>query len=295
MTGIINLIKPRGITSRQAVAAVQRALGLRGAGHGGTLDPAASGVLPIMLGRATKMCDLLHELPKTYVASFRLGVTTDTQDATGRHIAVRHVTAGERDVRRALERFIGEIEQLPPMFSAVRVNGRRLYECARAGRVVEREPRRVTVHGIRLLSYADGVGSMEICCGKGAYIRAICADMGEVLGCGAVMTALTRTCAAGLHIDRGVTPEELRALAEGGRAGEVLLPPESVLGHLPRVGVEPFFQRLLKNGCAVSMDKLGLGVQLPEGGLCLLYDGDEFRAVCRAQGGSLKTAIGFWE
>ena len=202
MDGIIILDKPEDFTSFDMVAKMRRLLGTRKVGHAGTLDPMATGVLPIFVGRATKCCDILPNQNKRYTAAFQLGYTTDTLDATGRVLTRTEVSATKEDVEKALESFRGEIMQLPPMYSAIQINGKRLYDLARQGIEIEREKRPVTIMELNLLSADDTqhIYQIDVACSKGTYIRTLCADIGEALGCGATMTALRRTEAAGFSL-----------------------------------------------------------------------------------------------
>ena len=204
MDGIIILDKPEDFTSFDMVAKMRRLLGTRKVGHAGTLDPMATGVLPIFVGRATKCCDILPNQNKRYTATFQLGYTTDTLDATGRVLTRTEVSATKEDVEKALESFRGEIMQLPPMYSAIQINGKRLYDLARQGIEIEREKRPVTIMELNLLSADDTqhIYQIDVACSKLTYIRTLCADIGEALGCGATMTALRRTEAAGFSIDK---------------------------------------------------------------------------------------------
>ena len=212
MDGIIILDKPEDFTSFDMVAKMRRLLGTRKVGHAGTLDPMATGVLPIFVGRATKCCDILPNQNKRYTATFQLGYTTDTLDATGRVLTRTEVSATKEDVEKALESFRGEIMQLPPMYSAIQINGKRLYDLARQGIEIEREKRPVTIMELNLLSADDTqhIYQIDVACSKGTYIRTLCADIGEALGCGATMTALRRTEAAGFSIADSITLEEAR-------------------------------------------------------------------------------------
>ena len=220
--GIIIMDKPQGFTSFDMVAKMRGMLGTRKVGHAGTLDPMATGVLPIFVGRATKCCDLLPDQDKSYTATFELGYTTDTLDATGKLLSKQPVTAGEEQVRAVLERFRGPISQLPPMYSAISIGGKRLYDLARQGSEVERERRPVTIHSLELTAAQpqENRYTIEVNCSKGTYIRTLCADIGEALGCGATMTALRRTCAAGFSLEDALTLEQAQLLAFPVRAAQ---------------------------------------------------------------------------
>ena len=223
MDGIIILDKPEDFTSFDMVAKMRRLLGTRKVGHAGTLDPMATGVLPIFVGRATKCCDILPNQNKRYTATFQLGYTTDTLDATGRVLTRTEVSATKEDVEKALESFRGEIMQLPPMYSAIQINGKRLYDLARQGIEIEREKRPVTITELNLLSADDTqhIYQIDVACSKGTYIRTLCADIGEALGCGATMTALRRTEAAGFSIADSITLEEAEKLSEEGTPASI--------------------------------------------------------------------------
>ena len=238
--GVLGVWKPAGWTSHDVVAKARRLIGVRRIGHAGTLDPAVTGVLPLCVGRATRLVEFLQELPKSYEAVVVFGVATDTDDLTGRVVEEADASAltGE-EIRRAMAAFEGEQEQLPPMVSAVRVDGKRLYEYAREGRTVERKPRRITIHKIRTLDVETGVprprARFRIRCSKGTYIRSLCADIGRKLGVPASMAELVRTESAGLKKEHCVDLDRLAVLAKEGRLAEALLPGDRLLTHLPAV------------------------------------------------------------
>ncbi|MBR0367923.1 MAG: tRNA pseudouridine(55) synthase TruB [Clostridia bacterium] len=250
MNGFLIVNKPTGRTSSDAVVFVRKRLPRGTAvGHGGTLDPEASGVLPVCVGSATRLFDYIIDKQKTYVARLKLGVETDTQDATGRVVAERPVTAGENEVRAALKGFVGEIEQVPPMYSALKRDGQRLYKLARRGETVALEPRKCRVDGIEYLGYEGGdTHLLRIRCGKGVYIRTLCHDIGRALGCGGHMLTLERTAAGIFNIEDALTLEEIDALARAGRLAEKLLPLDQPLGHLPMVRVGDQCRHAVKNG-----------------------------------------------
>lgn len=214
MTGIINLDKPEGISSFSAVSRVRRILGVKKAGHAGTLDPMATGVLPIFTGGATRFIELLPDHTKGYRAAVRLGVTTDTLDVTGKILSEKSVDISKEELEAALNGFRGDIEQTPPMFSAIQKNGVRLYELARQGIEIEREKRAVTIKKLELIEF-DGKTEfvIDVICSKGAYIRSLADDIGGVLGCGAALSGLRRTLAAGFGIENAVTLDELEKMS----------------------------------------------------------------------------------
>lgn len=211
MTGAVFLDKPAGMTSFTAANRVRRALGLKKAGHTGTLDPMATGVLVVMLGGATRFIEFIPSHDKAYEATFRLGITTDTLDSEGTVLTQTETAVTTAQVERAMSAFRGEIEQVPPMYSAIKKDGQKLYELARKGVEVERESRRVTIHELTLTGAEEEnqTFSFAVSCSAGTYVRSLIADIGSALGCGAVMTALRRTAAHGVTIDRCVTLDEV--------------------------------------------------------------------------------------
>ena len=239
MNGFLNLNKPTGRTSSDLVVFVRKRLPRGTAvGHGGTLDPEASGVLPVCVGSATRLFDYIIDKQKVYVARLRLGIETDTQDATGRVVAEYPVDAGEAELRAVLPRFTGNILQIPTMYSALKRDGKRLYQLARKGESVALEPRPCRVDAIEYLrDEGGGVHALRIRCGKGVYIRTLCHDIGRALGCGAHMQSLERVAAGIFDIESALTPWQVDAMAAEGRLSEALLPLDAPLFHLPQVRV----------------------------------------------------------
>ena len=250
MNGFLIVNKPTGMTSSDAVVFVRKRLPRGTAvGHGGTLDPEASGVLPVCVGSATRLFDYIIDKQKTYVARLKLGVETDTQDATGRVVAEMPVNAGENEVRAALKGFVGEIEQVPPMYSALKRDGQRLYKLARRGETVALEPRKCRVDAIEYLKYEGGdTHLLRIRCGKGVYIRTLCHDIGRALGCGGHMLTLERTAAGIFRIEDALTPEAIDVLAREGKLESALLPLDQPLEHLSAVRVGEACRHAVKNG-----------------------------------------------
>ena len=251
-SGILPVEKGPGVTSFQVVAHLRRLLRVSRIGHGGTLDPEATGLLPILVGEATKLTPYLVDLDKEYVATVRLGVTTETQDLSGAVVETRPVPELDAAaVEAALRPFVGTIQQVPPMYSALRRGGRRLYELAREGVEVEREPRAVTIHSILLerLSLPDFV--IRVRCGKGTYIRALAADIGARLGSGGTLAALVRTRVGPYALEQAVPWSLLREARSGAQFWARVLPPDSALGHLPAVSVEDEEARRFGHGQAV--------------------------------------------
>lgn len=271
MTGIIILDKPKGITSFGAVARVRRLCSEKKCGHTGTLDPMATGVMTVMLGNTTRFIELLPSHDKAYTASFRLGTVTDTLDITGNVLETRRVDSTAEQVREALKSFEGEINQLPPMYSAVSVNGQRLYDLARQGIEVDRKPRQVTVYSIEMLSADEDNGEYSIAveCSSGTYIRTIIADLGEKLGCGAVLTDLRRTKANGFSIGNAVTLEELENAVNNGNIGSVLIPVDRALEDYPVIKVSAAQAKRFSNGGELDLQRLKYPRML---GLFRIYD-----------------------
>ncbi|MBI2527658.1 MAG: tRNA pseudouridine(55) synthase TruB [Candidatus Rokubacteria bacterium] len=235
-SGVLSVEKWRGVTSFQVVAHLRRLLRAPKVGHGGTLDPDATGVLPILIGEATKLTPYLVELDKEYLATVTLGLVTDTQDAAGTVLETRAVPPlTEAQLRQALEGFVGEIAQVPPMYSALHHGGRRLHEIARAGGEVERRPRRVRVHAITLESLALPHFTMRVHCGKGTYVRTLAADVGEALGCGGALSALVRTRVGPYDLAAAVPCTEVREARDGTRLWERLLPVDSPIQGFPAI------------------------------------------------------------
>ena len=258
MTGLIILNKHEDVTSFRMAAIARRLTGEKRVGHTGTLDPMATGVLPVLLGGATRFCELLPSHDKAYRARLLLGVTTDTLDITGTVLTQRHVDVKPDAFKAALARFTGEIEQLPPMYSAVSKDGVRLYALARQGIEVERETRRVTVYSAETVSSDEQKGEyvIDVACSAGTYIRSLITDVGEALGCGAVMTGLCRTSANGFSLGDARTAAELEALSSQGRIGEAIIPIDEALAAYPSVEVTEKQAVRFKNGGALDTTRL---------------------------------------
>lgn len=235
--GVLLLDKPLGMTSNDALQKARRLFSAAKGGHTGTLDPLATGLLPLCFGEATKFSADLLDADKTYEATLKLGVTTDSGDAEGRVMATATVNVEKEQIFQVLPQFIGNLEQIPPMHSALKRDGRPLYELARKGIEVEREARAVTIHGIDYLDFSGDTLTLRVACSKGTYIRVLAADIGKALGCGAHLSALRRTVVGEIDLDRVVTLAELEALDEAGRR-ERLLPVDALLQSLPAAIVE---------------------------------------------------------
>lgn len=246
--GIIIVRKERGFTSFDVVAKLRGILKTKKIGHTGTLDPDAEGVLPVCIGKATRVCELLTDKDKEYEAVLLLGRTTDTQDITGTILSETTVQVSEADAQRAVLSFVGSYDQMPPMYSALKVNGKKLCDLARAGVEVERKPRAVTIHDITLLEISLPRIRMRVHCSKGTYIRTLCHDIGERLGCGGCMESLLRTRAAGFRLDQSHTLAELQKMRDEGRIDEAILPVDSVFWKLPALTANSSCEKLLYNG-----------------------------------------------
>lgn len=251
MNGIINLYKPSGITSFEAVSKVKRILGEKKVGHTGTLDPLASGVLPICIGKATKLVDYIMQGEKTYRVKMKLGEKTDTYDKEGKLISESKITCDLNEITYAIMSFRGEIMQVPPMYSALKVNGKRLYELARMGVEVERKARKINIYDITIQNIDIPFATFTVRCSKGTYIRSLCFDIGEKLHCGAVMYELER-CASGIfNIDDSVKLENLTKE----NASEKIIPIDKCLCKYPIVKFDEKFEKLLINGVALKDKK----------------------------------------
>ena len=253
--GVLLLDKPIGLTSNDALQKARRLFSAAKGGHTGTLDPLATGLLPLCFGEATKFSADLLDADKTYEAEIKLGVTTDSGDAEGKVIATAAVNVSAGDISRVLPCFTGAIQQVPPMHSALKLNGRPLYELARKGIEVERQPRAVTIYSIDTLNFSGDCLTLRVACSKGTYIRVLAADIGQALGCGAHLSALRRTVVGDLDLANAVTLAQLEALAESERAGR-LQSVDALLNSLPVVTVE---------GEAAERFRHGNPVELPEG------------------------------
>ena len=280
MDGILNINKPRGKTSFSIVAIVRRLSGERRVGHAGTLDPEATGVLPVCIGKATRIVEFLMDTTKTYHAEVELGVTTDTYDATGKVIQQGDIVGIDRQqVETALESFHGEIIQIPPMYSAVKHNGRPLYELARAGRTVEREGRPIEIHNLELLEWNTPVATIEVVCGKGTYIRSLAHDLGQVLGCGAMLRNLTRLRCGFFSIEDSVSLPELEDAFGCGQWQKYLYSIDSILSHWKAWTVSDEIAQAIRNGQSVELgDEAGNGGEVlstpSSDNRCLAYTSD---------------------
>ena len=258
MNGIICVNKPQDFTSCDVVAKLRGILKMKRLGHGGTLDPMATGVLPVFVGNATKACDIMPDNTKSYRAGFRLGAVSDTQDVWGEVAERSDMAVSRGDIEAVIPEFIGKIMQLPPMYSAVQVNGQRLYDLARQGIEVERQAREIEVDSLVLEEYDSNTreGVMSIACGKGTYIRTIISDIGEKLGCGGIMTSLVRTSSGGFTLADCFTFEEIQKARDEDRLEELILPIERVFKKLPKLRLGEAQTRMYRNGVKLDLSKL---------------------------------------
>lgn len=271
MDGILNVYKEKGYTSHDVVAKLRGILKQKKIGHTGTLDPDAEGVLPMCLGSATKVCDLLTDRDKTYETVLLLGKETDTQDISGTVLAEAEVTVTEAEVLECIQSFLGAYEQIPPMYSALKVNGRKLYDLAREGQVVERAARTVYIRDIRILEVALPRIRMEVTCSKGTYIRTLCHDIGQKLGCHGCMEQLLRTRVGIFSLTQAKKLSEIEALRDAGTVEHQLIQVPDLFPDHPRVAVKEAAARLVYNGNPVK--KSDFATPLPEGAeQILLYD-----------------------
>lgn len=258
MNGIICINKPQEYTSFDVVARIRGMSKTKRVGHSGTLDPLATGVLPIFIGNATKACDVLKTDDKSYIATFQLGVTTNTLDVSGEILCKRESHVSKSDVLQFMPNFLGDIQQIPPMFSAVRVGGQRLYDIARQGREVKREPRPVTIFTLDLLEFDESkqTGQLFIECSKGTYIRTIISDLGELLKVGGIMTALCRSSACGFTLKDCMTLEQVQELTKNGELEGHLLPVDRMFNHLPKIELSETQSKKFKNGVKLDLNRL---------------------------------------
>ena len=290
--GMIVIDKPAGWTSMDVCAKLRGMFHEKRVGHAGTLDPMATGVLPVFIGRATRAVEFAADSDKEYIAGLKLGVVTNTQDATWEVLEERPVSITGDQLRAALGRFTGDIEQLPPMYSAIKINGKKLYELARKGKEVERKPRPVTIYELELLGWPDAGEDFQlrIRCSKGTYVRTLCHDIGQALGCGGCMSSLRRVKAAGFTLADSIALEAVQAAVDRGEGEELLLPVERLFAGVPVLVLRGAgAEKKVRNGSSLSAPRLADGEYRVYGA-----DGT-FLALGRAAGGTLKTVKSFFE
>ena len=286
MNGVIIIDKPQGKTSHDIVGIMRKKFGTRRVGHTGTLDPMATGVLPICIGNATRASDMLRESDKKYRAQLLLGKRTDTLDIEGDVLEERAVNVTEQEIRDVIDTFIGEIDQIPPMYSAIKKGGKKLYELARQGIEIERKPRRINIYSIDIIDINIPYITVDVHCSKGTYIRSLCDDIGTRLGTGAVMTELRRTYTAGFSIDDAYTIEQLDAIEDLSKA---LNPTDSLFEDLPKIHLNEKQERSIVNGVRMTWR------QGEEGESYRAYGADgRFLCVSRLCDGKLILVKSFW-
>ena len=284
MDGIVIVDKPQDWTSQDVVSKLRGVFQTRRIGHGGTLDPMATGVLPVFVGRATRGVEFFEHAEKTYEAVLRLGLHTDTEDITGTVLQEREVNISESQFLSALENFRGEIQQIPPMYSAIKINGQKLCDLARKGREVERQPRTITIHKLECLEFSGNTARLLVHCSKGTYIHTLCKDIGEALGCGGCMESLRRVTAGEYTIEKSVP---LQTLIESADPGQYLLPVDSMFVNYPAITLTEKQEKCCRNGVAFTC-KLGEGTYRVYG------QNGEFLALSHMVEGKLTNIKAFW-
>ena len=285
MNGIVIVDKPQGWTSQDVTAKLRGVFRTRRIGHGGTLDPMATGVLPVFVGRGTRGVEFFEHAEKTYEAVLRLGITTDTEDITGTVLEERPVSVTEAEFLAVLERFRGEIRQIPPMYSALKINGQKLCDLARKGKEVERQPRTVTIHELLCLEFTGNTARLRIHCSKGTYIRTLCKDIGEVLGCGGCMEALRRVT-AGAYTAQEAVP--LAVLVEAENPEAYLRPVDSMFVQYPAVTLTEKQEKRCRNGNSFT-------VQTEDGTYRAYSRTGEFLMLAKVEDGVMSTVKSFFE
>lgn len=278
ISGVLIINKHAGVTSHRIISACRKLFDTPRVGHTGTLDPMATGVLPVLLGRAAKASDYVMAHDKEYLCEMKLGITTDTEDITGEVLTESNAIPTEDEVLRVAASFVGRISQIPPMYSAVKVGGRKLVDIAREGGEVERQPREVEIHALEVKRISDDTYSMRVSCSKGTYIRTLCSDIGKALGCGAAMSLLVRTRTGKFTLDDCITVEELENMTFEERL-KLPKPVESLFMDLPEVSVVDFYAKLIRGGTELFQKKLK--VDIPEGQLIRIRNRGEFIALGR--------------
>lgn len=273
--GVLNINKEKGFTSHDVVAKLRGIVGQKKIGHTGTLDPDATGVLPVCLGKATKLCDMLTDKSKTYETVMLLGKTTDTQDISGEILSEESVEGVEKDaVIKCIGEFVGDYMQVPPMYSALKVNGKKLYELARQGIEVERKARPVVIHDIKILEVDLPRVRMDVSCSKGTYIRTLCHDIGQKLGCGACMEELIRTKVSRFELADSLTLQQVEEMKEAGRLDEILVPIDAMFSECEAVTLKREFAAFAYNGNMFMPKHICERITLTDGKQVRVYDED---------------------
>ncbi|MBQ8620854.1 MAG: tRNA pseudouridine(55) synthase TruB [Oscillospiraceae bacterium] len=285
MNGIVIVDKPQGWTSQDVTARLRRVFNTRRIGHGGTLDPMATGVLPVFVGRATRGVEFFEHAEKAYETVLRLGLTTDTEDTSGTVLTQQEAQICREEFLEVLSRFRGEIQQIPPMYSALKVNGQKLCDLARKGKEVERKPRLITIHELECLEFSGDTARLRVKCSKGTYIRTLCKDIGAALGCGGCMAELRRIRAGEYTIDEAVPLEELLEAEDSGR---YLRPVDSMFRNFPEVKLSPKQELRCRNGNSFTLN-------VPDGTYRAYSQHGEFLMLAKAEGGVMSTIKSFFE
>lgn len=295
LCGILPVAKPEGWTSFDVIAKLRGVLKIKRLGHSGTLDPMATGVLPVFVGRATKACDIIPDRKKVYTAGFEFGVSTDTLDITGKVLKKNSGAVTLSEIEQVKAGFIGDIMQTPPMYSAVKVGGKRLYELARQGKEVERKPRSVHIDGIEILSYDENArrGVMRVFCEKGTYIRSVISDIGDSLGCGGIMTSLERTYSGGIDISQCESIPQIEEICADGGLESLLIPIDRAFEVYRKVDLGEWETKLYKNGVKLRIGQTGLA-EPEEETLYRVYGCDgSFLGIGKVRGGEFRCVKNF--
>ena len=285
MNGIVIVDKPAGWTSQDVTARLRRVFNTRRIGHGGTLDPMATGVLPVFVGRATRGVEFFEHAGKTYEATLRLGITTDTEDITGTVLTEQEPSVSEADFLAVLAQFRGKIQQIPPMYSALKIGGKKLYDLARQGKQVERQPREIEIFELTCLEFSGVTARLRIACSKGTYIRTLCKDIGEALGCGGCMEQLRRVAAGEYTISEAVP---LDNLLNTEKPESYLRPVDSMFGNFEAITLTEKQELRCRNGNAFS-------IALPDGTYRVYGKNGEFLALSKVESGVMSTVKSFFE
>ena len=285
MNGIVIIDKPQGWTSQDVTARLRRVFNTRRIGHGGTLDPMATGVLPVFVGRGTRGVEFFEHAEKTYEAVLQLGITTDTEDTSGTVLEEKEVNISEAEFLGILPKFRGEIQQIPPMYSALKIDGQKLCDLARKGKTVERKPRPITIFELECLEFSGNTARLRVRCSKGTYIRTLCKDIGQALGCGGCMAALRRVTAGEYTIEESVP---LDVLLEAENPDTYLRPVDSMFRNYPEVRLSPKQEQRCRNGNAFS-------VAMADGTYRVYSQNGEFLALSQVTDGTMSTIKSFFE
>ncbi|GMQ64559.1 tRNA pseudouridine(55) synthase TruB [Vallitalea maricola] len=272
MNGIINVYKEKGYTSFDVVAILRKKLKIKKIGHTGTLDPEAEGVLPVCVGKATKVADYITDTTKTYLATMTLGIETDTEDHTGNIISEKEVTCSKEQIEEAVNSFIGDYSQIPPMYSALKVNGKRLYQLAREGKTIERKARNIYIYNIDIINTYGTNVEMKVKCSKGTYIRTLCADIGTKLGCGAHMSKLIRTQSSLFSIDSSIKLGEIDYYIMNDKLNEIVTSIDKVFQDYNKLVVRSEYDKFLYNGNKLKVEFIKDGENVTEQMHYRIYD-----------------------